>query len=108
MIKDAARSARPKNRLIDGLPRKDRLGLLALCEPSDLALAEVLCEPGKTLRYAYFPTSSFVSLISLIDGSASVEVGMVGNEGGSLLPIFAGSSLAVSFYKSRSTTTSTR
>lgn len=81
MVKQATGCVSAKNRLIDGLPRKDRLALLALCEPSDLALAEVLCEPGKALRYAYVPTDSFVSLISLIDGSPGVEVGMIGDEG---------------------------
>lgn len=70
-----------KNLLIEGLPKKDRLGLLALCEEVHLTLAEVVCERGDVLRYAYFPTDSFISLVSLVDGSPGVEVGMVGSEG---------------------------
>lgn len=69
------------NRLIEGLPKRDRLGLLALCGEVHLTLAEVVCERGEALRYAYFPTESFVSLVSVIDGSPGVEVGMVGSEG---------------------------
>jgi CRP-like cAMP-binding protein len=70
-----------ENRLIEQLPRKDRLRLLAICEPVQLALAEVLCEPGMPTAYAYFPIDSFISLIARIDGNAGVEVGMVGREG---------------------------
>jgi CRP-like cAMP-binding protein len=51
------------------------------CEQIDLAIGEVLGEPGSPLRHAYFPVSSFISLITPLDGNASLEVGMVGNEG---------------------------
>lgn len=69
------------NRLIDALPRKDRPRFLAACEPVDLVYAEVLTEPGERVRHVYFPTESFISLVSPIDGRDSLEVGMVGNEG---------------------------
>ena len=69
------------NHLIELLPRKDRSRLLALCEPLELNLEDVLCEPGKPVSHVYFPTSGFVSLIAQIDGSPGVEVGMVGREG---------------------------
>lgn len=70
-----------ENHLIELLPRKDRLRLLAICEPIHLTLAEVLCEPGKPTRHVYFPTDGFISLVALVDGSPGVEVGMVGREG---------------------------
>ena len=70
-----------ENQLIKLLPRKDRLRLLAICEPVDLVLAEVLCEPGRPTRHVYFPTEGFISLVAAIDGSPGVEVGMVGREG---------------------------
>ncbi|MEO7116847.1 MAG: helix-turn-helix domain-containing protein [Caldimonas sp.] len=41
----------------------------------------MVCERGDTLRYAHFPTDSFVSLVSVIDGSPGVKVGMIGSEG---------------------------
>jgi len=69
------------NRLIEALPRKDRQRFLAACEPVDLVFAEILAEPGARIRYVYFPTESFISLVSPIGGGDSLEVGMVGDEG---------------------------
>ena len=70
-----------ENHLIELLPRKDRLRFLALCEPVTLGLADILSEPGTPTRYAYFPTDGFIALVAQIEGSAGVEVGMVGREG---------------------------
>jgi CRP-like cAMP-binding protein len=69
------------NRLLDALPSKDRQRLMAGCKPVELVLTEVLTEPSERIRYVYFPTQSFVSLITPTDGRASLEVGLVGNEG---------------------------
>lgn len=69
------------NHLIQLLPRKDRLRLLAISEPVNLLLGEVIGESGAALRHVYFPTNSFVSLITPIDGKPVMEVGMVGREG---------------------------
>ena len=70
-----------ENHLIERLPRADRLRLLAICEPVEFALADVMFEPGQTTRHVWFPTEGFVSLITPIDGSPGLEVGMVGREG---------------------------
>ena len=70
-----------ENHLIELLPRKERLRLLAVCEPVQLVLSDVLSEPGKSTRHVYFPTDGFISLVALVDGSPSLEVGMVGREG---------------------------
>lgn len=70
-----------ENHLIARLPRAERLRLLAICEPVELVLADVMFEPGQTTRHVWFPTEGFVSLIALIDGSPGLEVGMVGREG---------------------------
>ena len=69
------------NHLIARLPDRDRDRLLAACEPVDLALSTVLCERGESTDWAWFPTDSFISLVSLVAGHGGVEVGMVGAEG---------------------------
>jgi len=71
----------PENQLIALLPRHNRLRLLALCEPVQLELGAVLCEAGDPTRHVYFPTSSFISLVTRIAGEPGLEVGMVGSEG---------------------------
>lgn len=69
------------NRLLAALPGKDLEHLLAGCEAIDLNFADVLCAPGDLIWHVYFPTGSFISLVAPLDGCASLEVGMVGNEG---------------------------
>jgi CRP-like cAMP-binding protein len=54
---------------------------VAGCESVELAFAEVLNEPGERIRYVYFPTESFISLVSRIDSRACLEVGLIGSEG---------------------------
>ena len=73
--------AAAQNHLIERLPRKDRTRLLAVCEPVQLVLGEVLCEPGKATRHVWFPIDGFISMVAPIDAKPALEVGMVGREG---------------------------
>jgi CRP-like cAMP-binding protein len=70
-----------QNHLIELLPRRDRARLLALCEPAELVLGEVLCEAGMPTQHVYFPTEGFISLLAHVDEHPGLEVGMVGREG---------------------------
>jgi CRP-like cAMP-binding protein len=76
-----ATRATPGNRLLAALPRKDRVHLVAGCEDAPLILSEVLFEPGERIRHVYFPVSGFISLLSPVDESTRLEVGLVGDEG---------------------------
>jgi CRP-like cAMP-binding protein len=68
-------------RLLSTLPRRDRQRFLTGCDRVDLAFSEVLCEPGVPIRHIYFPTDSYISLVSPSDKHASLKVALVGNEG---------------------------
>jgi len=69
------------NQLLDALPPKDCEQLLSKCEHIELKFAEVLCRPGERLAHVYFPTGSFISLVTPVDGKSGLEVGLIGNEG---------------------------
>ncbi|MEO6895959.1 MAG: Crp/Fnr family transcriptional regulator [Caldimonas sp.] len=73
--------AETENRLIEALPHKDRHALLSVCKRVELGLSDVLSNPGTPMRHAYFPTEGFISLVTRIEGSPGVEVGMIGPEG---------------------------
>jgi len=69
------------NQLLDALPPKDCEQLLSKCEHIELNFAEVLCRPGERISHVYFPTGSFISLMTPVDDKAGLEVGLIGNEG---------------------------
>ena len=70
------------NHLIDIIPHTERAHLLGLCERVELNLSEVLADSAAITRHVYFPTgNSFISLMTRVEGSPNLEVGMVGNEG---------------------------
>ena len=71
----------PGNRLLAAIPRADRTAILAMCDSAHLTFGATLAEPEATIRHVYFPVSSYISLITPKDASASLEVGLVGNEG---------------------------
>jgi CRP-like cAMP-binding protein len=73
--------AQAENQLIEALASSDRKRVLALCEPVELVLSDVLCEAATPTRSVLFPVNGFVSLITHVDHGDGLEVGMVGREG---------------------------
>jgi len=83
-----------ENRLLAGLPRKDRLQFLAGCDLVDLEFPEVLYEPQERIQHVYFPIDSFASFVAVIDNHSRLEVGMAGNEGMIGTPLILGASVS--------------
>jgi CRP-like cAMP-binding protein len=69
------------NHLLALLPRADRQRVGDACDVSELPFGEPLCQPGEPIRHVYFPTDSYISLITPNGATGSLEVGMVGSEG---------------------------
>lgn len=80
-----------QNHLLAALPANDREHLAAQLETVHLKLGELLYEPGIALQYAYFPTTSIVSLHYVTESGASAESAGVGNEGMVGVSLFMGS-----------------
>ena len=70
-----------RNHLLAALPDEEWERWLPLLEPVELPLGHVIYEPGVTLAHVYFPTSSIVSLLYVMENGASAEIAVVGNEG---------------------------
>ncbi|MEM4986911.1 Crp/Fnr family transcriptional regulator [Collimonas sp. H4R21] len=70
-----------KNHLLAALPDAEWQRWLPQLEPVEMPLGQVLYESGSTLSYVYFPTTSIVSLLYLLENGASAEIAVVGNEG---------------------------
>ena len=69
------------NRLLAALTPRERAAVLKTCEEVELKFRDVLSEPDEPIRHVYFPTTSYISLITPKGASESLEVGLVGNEG---------------------------
>ena len=80
----------PANRLLAMLPAKEYRRLLPELKRITLSFGEVLYDPGDRIRHVYFPNNSIVSLLSAVGDRSTLEVGMVGNEGMTGLPVFMG------------------
>jgi CRP-like cAMP-binding protein len=78
------------NQLLDALPARDYERLAAHLELVPMGLGDVLYESGSQLRYVYFPTTSIVSLLYVLEDGASAEIAIVGNEGILGISLFMG------------------
>jgi CRP-like cAMP-binding protein len=69
------------NRLLDVLPDDEWQRWLPHLELIEMPLGKVMYESGVRLTHMYFPTSSIVSLLYVMEDGASAEIAVVGPEG---------------------------
>ena len=79
-----------KNHLLAALPQAEWQRWLPQCESVDMPLGQVLYEPGDTLSHGYFPTTSIVSMLYVMENGASAEIAVVGNDGLVGISLFMG------------------
>lgn len=78
------------NRLLAALPAAEYGRLHPRLEPVSMPIGAVVYESGSRLDYVYFPTTSIVSLLYVMEDGASAEIAMVGNEGLVGIALFMG------------------
>jgi CRP-like cAMP-binding protein len=94
--KDRAHIAAPQrasphqNHLLDALPTSDYERVASHLELIPMGLGDALYESGAPLSYVYFPTTSIVSLLYVMEDGASAEIAIVGNEGVLGISLFMG------------------
>jgi CRP-like cAMP-binding protein len=81
---------RSTNYLLAALPEAEWQRWLPVLEPIEMPLGQVLYESGSTLSHVYFPISSIVSLLYVMEDGASAEIAVVGNEGIVGISLFMG------------------
>jgi CRP-like cAMP-binding protein len=79
-----------QNHLLAALPTNDYERLAPHLELIPMRLGDVLYESGDKLRYVYFPTTTIISLLYVMEDGASAEIAVVGNEGLLGISLFMG------------------
>jgi CRP-like cAMP-binding protein len=79
-----------QNHLLSALPAEDYARLLPHLELITMPLGWALYESGARLGYLYFPTTSIVSLLYVLESGASAEIAITGNEGLVGIALFMG------------------
>jgi CRP-like cAMP-binding protein len=79
-----------QNHLLAALSADERARLFPHLEWVPMPLGEAVCESGLPMRHVYFPTTSIVSLLYVMEDGASAEIAVVGNEGIVGISVFMG------------------
>jgi CRP-like cAMP-binding protein len=79
-----------ENSLLAALPDPEWRRWEPLLQQVDMPQGQVLYESGATLTHVYFPTTSIVALLYVLDDGASAEIAVVGNEGIVGISLFMG------------------
>jgi CRP-like cAMP-binding protein len=79
-----------ENHLLSVLPEAERVRLAPHLVPVDMTLGQVVYESGDRQRFVYFPATSIVSLLYVMEDGASAEIAIVGNEGLIGIALFMG------------------
>jgi CRP-like cAMP-binding protein len=72
------------------LPAKDRSRILRHMETGAFRQNKPVFTPGEAVHVVYFPLDSLASVVVDLDGGRVVEVGTIGNEGMTGLPLLLG------------------
>ncbi|MEZ5566650.1 MAG: Crp/Fnr family transcriptional regulator [Gammaproteobacteria bacterium] len=79
-----------QNQLLAALPAAEWARIQPHLELTDMPLGKVLYEAGTTMKDVFFPTTSIVSLLYVMEDGSSAEIAIVGLEGLVGIALFMG------------------
>ena len=79
-----------QNSILLALPPGEREAIFKALEFVEMPAPFVLHEAGVSIKFAYFINSGLASVLTVMDDSKSVEVGLAGKEGFVGIPLMAG------------------
>ena len=85
-----SRESTVENEILLALTPKDRGAVMAKLEAVDLPLHAVLQEAARPIQFAYFPNKGLASVLTVLPGGKTVEVGLTGRDGFVGAPLLAG------------------
>jgi CRP-like cAMP-binding protein len=83
-------SPAPRNRLLSALPPDSLARLLPQLKPVELELRQVMHWPEEPIDTVYFPESGWFSMLAPLEDGDVAEIGLIGREGVSGLPVLLG------------------
>lgn len=69
------------NQIISFLPEVIHEEWAPHFEPTDLEVGQILYEPGRALKHLYFPLTTIVSWVHVLENGSSSDVAIIGREG---------------------------
>src|SRR3954465_13599560 len=79
-----------QNEILLDLPREECGALFEKLEFVRLKLHQIRHEAGEPLKSGYFCNSGMFSIVSVMPGGKTVEVGLIGREGFAGIPLIVG------------------
>lgn len=79
-----------QNHLLAALPVDEYARLVPNLDLVPMPLAEAVYESGVQMRHVYFPTTSIISMLYVMEDGSSAEIAVVGNEGVVGVSLFMG------------------
>ncbi|MGY6530161.1 MAG: Crp/Fnr family transcriptional regulator [Cyanobacterium sp.] len=82
------------NQILASISQDEYIILFSNLECVSLVSGQVIYKRDQKIDYVYFPLHSMISLVSTLSNKATIEIGLIGNEGLVGLPVFLGGNYA--------------
>ena len=82
------------NQILASISQDEYKILFSNLEYVSLISGQIIYKQDQKIDYVYFPLHSMISLVSTLLNKATIEVGLIGNEGLIGLPVFLGGNYA--------------